>query len=317
MTRHELRHGYSLDDLQRAARKATVAAGMTSQDMRDRYEIALSAIAEHLYAAEHPPREHRLVDAGRDAIWEEAKATLRHCGYVAPDDRRHAGSGTSPRFAAYWLEVATPHSGLEDRVVERVAAAQILPMLTGQQRAAIGALTAHDDYRLAADSLGLQYKTYAGYVADGRRRFLRWWHQGEAPSKQWMADHRNGGDEARSGRRSMKRLRMRTGTRVNRDPSPDLLPVDEGARLGSLTVLEQRRRGAVKILCRCDCGTERPFLIANLRRGNTQSCGCPQGRAAATERNRANGSVEPGGGAYRRLRSSARAADRRALAKTA
>jgi hypothetical protein len=308
----ELLHGYTLADLQRCARIAATSAGMFASDAADRYEVALSGIAEYLYSAEHPPREHQLVSAGRETIWEEAKATLRHCGYTTPNQRATHGSGTAPRFTAYWDAVSAPADSHEERLVERVALAQIMPALTPRQREIVGALAAFDGYRAAADALAMQYKTYAGYLAEARRRFLRLWHEGETPSRMWSTDHRNGGDEARSGRRAMYRLRARTGTRINQVPSPDLLPVHVGARCGSLTVLEGRRRGATKLLCRCDCGTERPFLIANLRRGASQSCGCPAGRAAAAERNRVRREPVPGGGVYARTRSAARAVDLRA-----
>lgn len=302
-----LRHGYTIGDLQRLARDAAISAGMTSTSMTDRYDTAMSGICEALYEAENPPPQGRLIAAGRAAIWGEAKAVLRHHGWTTD-----GGTDSAARYAAYWLWAARSTPSPEHRVVERIALAQILPMLTAGQREAVYALAVAGDYRRAADALAARYRTYAGNLGDARRRFLRWWHEGETPSRLWMSDHRNGGDDARSGRRAMKHLRARTGSRINRPPSADLVPVEAGARCGSLTVLEGRRRGAIKILCRCDCGTVRPFLIANLRRGGTQSCGCPQGRAAAAERNRASRGVVAGGGGYPRTRSAARAADRRA-----
>lgn len=314
MTGIDLRHGYTLTDLQRYARIAASTAGMTSTSMADRYETALSAIAEHLYSAEHPPRDEQLIAAGRECIWEEARAILRQVGYTSRGDWATDGAATASRYVTYWTWMLRHTPSPEASIVERVALTQILPALTPGQRAAVGALAAFDTYDAAADALSARYKTFASNLADGRRRFLRLWHEGETPSKMWSTDHRNGGDEARSARRAMKRLRARTGSRIVRGPSPDLLPIYVGARCGSLTVLEGRRRGAVKILCRCDCGTERMFLISNLRNGNTQSCGCPQGRAAAAERNRQMRQVVPGGGAYSRTRSAAWAADRRAAA---
>ena len=37
--------------------------------------------------------------------------------------------------------------------------------------------------------------------------------------------------------------------------------------------LKRGSKGAVW-LCRCECGTERTVISYNLRRGNSQSCGC-------------------------------------------
>lgn len=50
--------------------------------------------------------------------------------------------------------------------------------------------------------------------------------------------------------------------------------VEQGNRYGRLTVIEDRKVGERKILCRCDCGTERRFTIGNLVSGASRSCGC-------------------------------------------
>lgn len=50
-----------------------------------------------------------------------------------------------------------------------------------------------------------------------------------------------------------------------------------GRRFGRLVCLSEagrQGRGEITWLCRCDCGTERPFLGANLRKGRIVSCGC-------------------------------------------
>lgn len=57
--------------------------------------------------------------------------------------------------------------------------------------------------------------------------------------------------------------------------------IDEtGNRFGKLLVLkraESGKDGRARWLCRCDCGNEAIVRGNNLRRGNTQSCGCMQG----------------------------------------
>jgi hypothetical protein len=50
--------------------------------------------------------------------------------------------------------------------------------------------------------------------------------------------------------------------------------VARGDRYGKLTVMEDRTVRERKILCRCDCGTERRFTIGNLVSGASKSCGC-------------------------------------------
>lgn len=54
-----------------------------------------------------------------------------------------------------------------------------------------------------------------------------------------------------------------------------------GEQFGLLTVI--RDGGMVKVSCRCECGNEREVLRANLRRGNSTSCGCKR-RATCSAR---------------------------------
>jgi hypothetical protein len=55
-----------------------------------------------------------------------------------------------------------------------------------------------------------------------------------------------------------------------------------GQRFGRLTVLYRngvRRRGDSNVaawLCRCDCGRMKTITGNNMRRGDSQSCGCLQ-----------------------------------------
>lgn len=50
-----------------------------------------------------------------------------------------------------------------------------------------------------------------------------------------------------------------------------------GMRFGRLVVIEptnERKKGAVLWVCKCDCGNETVVNGSNLRRGDTKSCGC-------------------------------------------
>lgn len=62
-----------------------------------------------------------------------------------------------------------------------------------------------------------------------------------------------------------------------RNPRVDLY----GQRFGKLTV--RGWAGNSRWICRCDCGGEAFVLTANLRRGNTSSCGCIK-RVGASKR---------------------------------
>lgn len=57
-------------------------------------------------------------------------------------------------------------------------------------------------------------------------------------------------------------------------------PMPSGTRFGRWTVLRDREPGSETVLCRCDCGTERHAPVRNLRRGDSNSCGCRIGEAA-------------------------------------
>ena len=49
-----------------------------------------------------------------------------------------------------------------------------------------------------------------------------------------------------------------------------------GQRFGKLEVLERvaNRKSKARWLCQCDCGARKEIQAANLRNGNTRSCGC-------------------------------------------
>lgn len=49
-------------------------------------------------------------------------------------------------------------------------------------------------------------------------------------------------------------------------------PLEPGEKFGRLTVL--RDEGSMKVICRCECGTEKIFQRASLRWSGTKSCGC-------------------------------------------
>lgn len=217
-----IRHGYTLADLHNLARLAVHTAGTAAADWHERYDTAWSAIAEHLYTAEHWLPRHDLVRAGQLAIYAAVDDTRHHHGYY-----RHknigaaAGPCSSPAFIRYWWDLcgALPTQSPEPGIVERAALAQILRLLTPRQQEALIALAVHDDYQTAADGLGMPYATFKGYVADGRRRFLGWWHEGEAPSRVWGCDRRAGsttGTRRRSGT-AMAAVRRRKPAPTSRE----------------------------------------------------------------------------------------------------
>jgi hypothetical protein len=189
----ELRHGYTLADLHGLARLAVHTAGTMASDWHDRYETAWSAIAEHLYTAEHWPPRHDLVRAGQLAIYAVVDDERQAYGYYRrKTDGAEHGAFSSPAFRTYWWELSGAAHSPESRIVEAYALSQILPALTPGQTEAIAALAAHGDWHRAAAALGMTYSAFRSQVAKGRLRFFALWHEGEAPSRVWGCDRRAG-----------------------------------------------------------------------------------------------------------------------------
>lgn len=194
----DLRHGYTLDDLNRLTRYAIRAAGYSVSYVQDRYDTAWSAIAEALYAAPHPMPEHDLVAAGRNAIWQAIRDHRRHHGHHRDADGVEHGSGSGPNFNRFWDWVAaTRIPSPEARIVERHTVRQIMPGLSVRQRQVVEALAVaaatgggYDEaIRLLAKAGVVMTRTnFIVTLSQARRRFLYWWHEGEMPSRPWGYD---------------------------------------------------------------------------------------------------------------------------------
>lgn len=176
-------HGWTLAAIDRTAAWAVVSGRGQNVDYAERYAAAWHAIAEHLATATEPPTVRAMTSLAMDAI-----------GYALADWRHHYGistrGGNAPNAVRYWLGLAAPTPGHEDRIVDTVALAQIWSRLTDLDRQAFAALATFGTYQAAADALGLRYSTYARRIAFARCRFLTLWHEGETPSGVWRVDRR-------------------------------------------------------------------------------------------------------------------------------
>lgn len=186
---NDLRHGYTLDDLHGIARAAVSADRLMASDVKDRYDTAWSAIAEHLYAAEEPPGRQQLVRIGWQAIYQAVRDMRRDRGY-SDGYNNYDGTGPDrPRFLLFWGPQVTPSH--EDRVVEREATRQIMATLTNPTyRDAVLALAVHGDYQQAADALGISYKALTARLVVARRQAIGLWHEGETPHRSRHPDRR-------------------------------------------------------------------------------------------------------------------------------
>jgi hypothetical protein len=184
----ELCHGYTLADIDRLALNA-VRWGHWHYGMNfhDRREVAWSAIAECLCSSDEAPRRFELIAAAQRAIGEHVRTDCITHGVAS--ERGYAGM---PHFQAYWHLPSCHAQGPEERVVDRVALAQIWVMLSLQHRQVLLALAAYEDHGRAARSLGLKQSTYRNRMSEARRAFYVLWHEGERPSRIWARDYRGG-----------------------------------------------------------------------------------------------------------------------------
>jgi hypothetical protein len=144
-------------------------------------------MAERLYAPDEPPGPGELIRAGWLAIRHHGEAERQFLG------RAHDGpTGSGRNFERYWRQVAAPANTPEEKITERIALTQIWPRLRPSSREALTALAAHGNYRCAAESLGISYRTFVCRISDGRRESLALWHHGEKPSRPWVRDRHAG-----------------------------------------------------------------------------------------------------------------------------
>lgn len=183
---HEIRHGYNLADIDQIVRKALWRGWMTAIPFADRYDIAWSAVVEHLYVAGVRPERTALARAAEAAISKTRYDDWRHQGF---DYNR--GEGEMGRFVAYWTGLGTS-CDFSGGIIDRTALWQIWYELIPRHRQALLALATHEDYQAAADALGLSYAGYKMLLTRARRAFYALWHEGETPSRPWGTDRRQG-----------------------------------------------------------------------------------------------------------------------------
>ena len=203
-----LRHGYTVTDLDRAARMAIARnVGFHALSRSERYEIAWSAIALALYEAAEPPTLSDLASAGWYAIADARATEMRHHGI---DHNRRIGE-TRRGFATYWgRRDPVTH---EDRIVERVALGQIWHQLTDTQREYLTALAVHGTAARAAAALGKKLSTFHKTARAGRNAFRTLWWGDETPVT-WGRDRRTADgspvDTAVGYRQARRKIRRRS-----------------------------------------------------------------------------------------------------------
>lgn len=176
-------HGYTLADLDRMARAAMRDARAGVWSSRDRYQHGWDGIVDVLVGAGARPVAGYLIAAGRTEIERAGGVERHHHGLTT-------GMTAAPRHAIYWRDQSGPTPPAEERIVERLALAQIWATLSPDEREALTVLAVTNSQRGGAEMLGVHYMTVGKWVRRGRTAFLALWHEGETPSRLWRRDRR-------------------------------------------------------------------------------------------------------------------------------
>jgi len=181
----ELKHGYTLRDIDQMMHAAVIADRTLALDYQTRRDIAWSAIAAELYEADEPPHRQALIRVGWQAIYAEVRTMNRTRGYA---DGHTDEYELRPRFLMFWGKHVEPSH--EERVVERVAVHQVLAQLRPTYRDAIAALAVHDNYQSAAAAMGLRQGAFNFRIAHARKELVALWLEHETPHHVRRTDRR-------------------------------------------------------------------------------------------------------------------------------
>lgn len=204
----ELRHGYTLRDVEAVARTAlNLTRYYTAGDISERYDTAWFAAVETLYTVEEPPSRRDLIHAA----WRAVERWIRDDCHThgVPARHTHLGRGAMPAYQSYWYDAFRSTPSHENTVVDRTALWQIWERLTPADQEGLLALAAHGDYRAAARAQGVTYGTATDRCRNGRARFLALWHEGETPSKVWIFAKRSDAGRPDSVRKNLRQRAKR------------------------------------------------------------------------------------------------------------
>jgi hypothetical protein len=172
-----LKHGYTLTHLDQLTRRAVRQSRIHTNDYASTYDTAWSGIVEALYSADEPD-EFTLIYAGIAALKEDRLQDWQSKGL----DDGHKGyrPQPGPNFTKFWSQSTVSHFP-EDRIIDHLAAVQVLPQLSKEECDALLAIAVHQHKDAAAKSLGIGTTTLTRRLRTGRELFRQWWHEGETP----------------------------------------------------------------------------------------------------------------------------------------
>jgi hypothetical protein len=172
-----LKHGFTLTHLDQLTRRAVRQSRVHTNDYAGTYDTAWSGIVEALYSADEPD-ETTLVYAGIAALKDDREQDWHSKGLLDGDKTYRPQPG--PNFSKFWSQSTVSHFP-EDRIIDHLAAVQVLPQLSKEECDALLAVAVHQHMDDAAKSLGIGRSTLIRRLHTGRELFRRWWHEGETP----------------------------------------------------------------------------------------------------------------------------------------
>ncbi|MFJ8929293.1 hypothetical protein ACIRLA_22210 [Streptomyces sp. NPDC102364] len=184
-----VRHGFTLDDVERIAWGVAASSDRwhRATPVGERHDHARYGIVVHLLAADAPPTDRDLYTAGLAEINRAVHSEFTAVGRTDTADER-GEFGYLPQVARYWHQAVT--NPVEERVLERLALAQVWPLLTDLQRGALATLASCGDYEQAATALGVKLSALDMRLAAGRRKVAAAWFEHETPPRRRRKDRR-------------------------------------------------------------------------------------------------------------------------------
>ncbi len=171
----EVRWGYTMDDIDRLARRVYNRTRSNYLfDQSDRYSAAWFGIVEHLFESVELPTPADLIQAGTRRVGDESRLNQSFYGYRADMPNKEA-----PRFVTYWRRGG--QSDFTDRIAEREALPKVLAVLNTTLYEAIVTLAAFDNMSDAARALGISDKAFEHRIKRARAALISAWFAPEHP----------------------------------------------------------------------------------------------------------------------------------------
>jgi hypothetical protein len=175
----EIRHGYTMADLDQIARMAMARGyGHMMIDHYDRYQGAWDGAVDLLLTSPIPPDRQDLVAAAARHLSREWKSYRRLHGLT--DE-----GGIGPRFIAYWAEPPEPAA---ERLMEAMTLKVVWDPLSTTHRDTLAALAAAGDRQRAAACSGVSRHAFTQRLRKARRAALIAWFDHEAAPLRLLAD---------------------------------------------------------------------------------------------------------------------------------